>query len=205
MNKLRCTSCGVTTDAKCDCGVDYIIVRPGKAAAIAIAKFPEKSDRVIAENIGVSPNTVKAARATVQNCAVDSRIGKDGKERRMPRKTKRQRFQELSDEEVGFRVTAEVIKRQPPGRMPNDTRQKFEAAIETILVELQRLDEFGDLGQYAPQMSNELRHLLADELRIIEKRARHAAKHMLGGNGDLRKITRPLCHVDIPLRKEGEA
>jgi hypothetical protein len=51
----------------------------------AVVADPEKSDRAIAAAIGVAPNTVKAARATVQNCAVGAvRIGRDGRTRGMP-------------------------------------------------------------------------------------------------------------------------
>ena len=81
--QLRCSSCGTTTDAPCDCGVAY--VPAGKLAEEALIKNPEKSDRAIAEEIGVSDRTVNRARkSTATNVAVEKRTGMDGKQRKMP-------------------------------------------------------------------------------------------------------------------------
>lgn len=83
--RLRCTSCGTTTDAPCACGVAYAYVPAGKRAEEALAENPQLSDRAIAEEIGVSDRTVNRARkSTATNVAVEKRIGKDGKQRKMP-------------------------------------------------------------------------------------------------------------------------
>jgi hypothetical protein len=57
-----------------------------KRAEQAIAASPDKSDRAIAEEIGVGSNTVRRARqkATAPCGAVEKRTGKDGKARKMP-------------------------------------------------------------------------------------------------------------------------
>jgi hypothetical protein len=83
--RLACRKCGTTTDPACDCGASYSFVRPGKRAAMAIAANPEKSDRAIAEQLGISDMTVARARkSTATKVAVGKRIGKDGKARAMP-------------------------------------------------------------------------------------------------------------------------
>lgn len=79
---LSCTKCGSIADAACDCGSPYI---PALArAAEAVAATPERSNRAIADDIGVSEPTVRRAR-TASPDAVDERMGLDGKVRRMPR------------------------------------------------------------------------------------------------------------------------
>jgi hypothetical protein len=86
--KLRCPKCGVTQDAACGCGVDYQIVRPIAAAMKAVEAHPEKSDRAIAAEVGVSDRTVNRARqrTTATNVAVEKRTGLDGKARKQPTK-----------------------------------------------------------------------------------------------------------------------
>jgi hypothetical protein len=81
--RLRCSCCGATAEATCECGVAY--VPPVEFARQAVERSPEKSDRAIAEEIGVDHKTVAAARrATGENSPV--RRGKDGKTRRTPQK-----------------------------------------------------------------------------------------------------------------------
>ena len=78
--ELKCTKCGATTIAVCNCGVRYI--QASERAAEAVAANPEKSDRMIAEAIGVSDKTVaKARKSTAEKSAVEKRVGKDGKKR----------------------------------------------------------------------------------------------------------------------------
>ena len=87
---LRCTSCGMTTEAACSCGVRYEIMRPGEAAKQAKKAYPDKTDRAIAEMIGVSHPTVAAAgrsvgkdfptdKSATTNTATRRRVGRDGK------------------------------------------------------------------------------------------------------------------------------
>jgi hypothetical protein len=86
--RLSCTGCGAEANASCDCHKPYV---PAAAkAAAAIAANPNKSDRAIAAEIGVAPNTVRTARqATAQDCAVDERVGLDGKTRKLPQRAPR--------------------------------------------------------------------------------------------------------------------
>jgi hypothetical protein len=83
---LACSKCFATTEVKCDCGVAYIYVPAGERAQQAVADNPEKSDRAIAAEVGVNAETVRRARkrSTAANAAVEKRVGKDGKKRRLP-------------------------------------------------------------------------------------------------------------------------
>jgi len=80
--RAKCSACG--TEATCECNAPY--VPAGERAAAAVAASPEKSNRAIAAEIGVSDKTVAAARkATAEHSAVPAtRTGRDGKARRMP-------------------------------------------------------------------------------------------------------------------------
>jgi hypothetical protein len=64
----------------CDCGAPY--VSAGQRAAEALKANPEKSNRSIADDIGVSEFTVRKARkkSTSSKDEVEKRIGRDGKE-----------------------------------------------------------------------------------------------------------------------------
>jgi hypothetical protein len=83
--KLACSACGAETDAACDCRVEY---KPAATrAADAIAANPGKSDRAIADDIGVGKDTVRRARKQLAHDApVEKRIGKDGRTRKLPTK-----------------------------------------------------------------------------------------------------------------------
>lgn len=82
---LVCSLCGADGEGSCNCGASY--VPAGQRAADAISKNPGKSDRAIAEEIGVSDQTVgRARRRTATPVAVTKRTGKDGKRRKMPRR-----------------------------------------------------------------------------------------------------------------------
>jgi hypothetical protein len=77
--RLVCPTCG--TEAGCNCGV-----APIDRAAYALLKHPEKSDRAIAAEAGVThPTVAKARRATGKALPVEKRIGRDGRARRHPR------------------------------------------------------------------------------------------------------------------------
>ena len=82
--QLQCTLCGAETHAACSCGAIY---RPkAQRAAEAVKEHPEKSNRAIADDIGVDEKTVRQARATTADySAVDEpRVGLDGKTRKLP-------------------------------------------------------------------------------------------------------------------------
>ena len=83
--RIVCSKCGAKAKPGCQCGVAYV---PAHVfAAKAVAAHPEKSDRTIAKEIGVSDKTVaKARKATAEKSAVAKRIGRDGKARKLPNK-----------------------------------------------------------------------------------------------------------------------
>ncbi|HEX8837465.1 MAG TPA: hypothetical protein VF748_11055 [Candidatus Acidoferrum sp.] len=80
--KFECSACGMP--AGCDCGAK--LVPAGTRAAAAVAANPEKSDRAIAADIGVSQPTVSRARkkTTDTSVSVERRTGRDGRTRRQP-------------------------------------------------------------------------------------------------------------------------
>jgi hypothetical protein len=94
-----------------------------------------------------------------------------------------------------------IIKAKPIGRMPDDTREKYESKLTSIKSDLVEIELMTD---YADQMSEPLRHLLTDELKGIEEHAETIAKKMYGQD-NLRGLNRPLCDIDIPLFKDEDA
>lgn len=100
---LRCTSCGMATEAACSCGVRYEIMRPGEAAERAVKAHPEKSDRAIADEIGVEKTTVLRARkstganAPVENPTTNTRVGRDGRRRRMPNRRRQDKAMDKTE------------------------------------------------------------------------------------------------------------
>lgn len=83
--RLQCSACGASASAACDCGVSYISA--SNRAEAAVTANPEKSDRAIAEEIGVNKDTVAKARrkSTGRTQPVEKRTGKDGKKRKQPK------------------------------------------------------------------------------------------------------------------------
>jgi hypothetical protein len=61
---------------------------------------PQKSDRAIAEELGVGHATVSRARATVSSETVEKRVGKDGKARAMPERKRGHRPTEERAREI---------------------------------------------------------------------------------------------------------
>jgi hypothetical protein len=105
------------------------------------------------------------------------------------------------NEATGFKIMSITVRKAKPiGRMPDDTRQKIEGHIAEIKHRQFKLEM---LLEYANKMSEPLRHVFADELRDLRGKFDALARIALGGS-DLRKIDRPLCHVEIPLRKDEE-
>jgi hypothetical protein len=122
MFRIKCEKCGAATDAACECAV---FLPPIERAFKAVGAHPEKSDRALADEAGVSPTTIGKARKVVQlssggqlpeqpdperewremehdnddddnaveksatdNADPEKRIGKDGKARRSPKRSK---------------------------------------------------------------------------------------------------------------------
>lgn len=82
LTALHCSGCGAVADASCDCGLPYVPAI--ERAAKAVAANPEKSNRALAEEIGVGVETVRRARLTDPDGSVEPRVGRDGKVRRLP-------------------------------------------------------------------------------------------------------------------------
>lgn len=76
VQRMVCTACGSEANASCNCGVSY--VAKSVLAAEAIKANPQKSDRAIATDIGVSAMTVNRAREGVTDVTTE-REGRDGK------------------------------------------------------------------------------------------------------------------------------
>lgn len=112
-SEIGCSACGATVDAACDCGAPYLPA--GHRAAEAIAANPQKSDRAIARDIGVDHKTVGIARRTGEHSPVENetRIGIDGKERRMPvrRPTEDDSEHEFSPKELSDRNRGSFLLR----------------------------------------------------------------------------------------------
>lgn len=83
--KLECSACGAAGVASCNCNASYI---PAKDRAVAaIAANPQKSNRALAKDLGVSHTSVNKARGNM--FPPEKVIGRDGKQypaRKMPEK-----------------------------------------------------------------------------------------------------------------------
>jgi hypothetical protein len=77
VQRLCCIGCGAEANASCNCGKPY--VPKSTRAAEAIAANPEKSNRAIAEETGLSEPTVRRARASYDAPELDEHVGRDGK------------------------------------------------------------------------------------------------------------------------------
>jgi IS30 family transposase len=195
--KLACSECGTEVTAGCHCGAPYLT--QGERAEAGLKKHPDWTNRRISEVVNVSHSTVNRVHRKLRS-GTNVPLLRNGKGGKKYHHGNSQRGQiERLNEKFPIKVTAKVTKAKPVGRMPDDTRERVEGSIEKIKVQLEKLYE---LFRYADQMSPELCHLFADELNTIRTRAGRYAKQLIGGRGNLRKIARPLCHVDIPLRKE---
>jgi hypothetical protein len=83
VQRLSCTECGAEAHASCNCGKPYVPAK--QRAAEAIAANPLRSNRAIAEEIGVSDETVnRARRETPATDVAPEREGRDGKVYRLP-------------------------------------------------------------------------------------------------------------------------
>jgi hypothetical protein len=148
--KLRCPDCGAETDAPCSCGKPFEYIPAGRAAALAVAADPGKSDRAIAAAVGVSHATVSRAReqATVSNETVGTRIGLDGKKRKVnpPRVTpetireteRRTQLRLTREDEVldlydDLTETVRALLRS--GRRPENVRAAVEEAIDEYVAD----------------------------------------------------------------------
>src|SRR5262245_55175690 len=127
---LQCSKCGAKAAASCDCGVPYASAL--WLAAEAIKASPQKSDRAIAKEIGVSNVTVSKARkdATVNQLTVDKRVGLDGKVRRMPKSKPVLEIPTEEEAERSYQRTLYDQACQLLDSMADETRRKFFAYLK---------------------------------------------------------------------------
>jgi hypothetical protein len=95
-DRLVCTACLASVGVPCDCGVLHKRMTPGELAKAGVKKWPELSNHVIAERLGISEYIVRKTRdelGALKNAPVakmqhrpKGRIGKDGKNYPMPQK-----------------------------------------------------------------------------------------------------------------------
>ena len=76
IQRMVCVGCGAEANAACNCGLNY--VPKAVRAAEAVKANPEKSNRAIADETGLSEPTVRRARAS--DDAPETVTGKDGKQ-----------------------------------------------------------------------------------------------------------------------------
>ena len=112
--KLVCSGCGAPGQGSCNCGVAY--VAPRERAAAAVKANPEKSDRAIAEEVGVSHQTVMRERkkTTGPHGPVGKRTGKDGKARKQPKPQPPKPAPPIKEMDDKGRVAGVDIKIDPP-------------------------------------------------------------------------------------------
>lgn len=90
--KMCCPSCGANARAGCNCGVDYVPAGEYAAQQVAKPENREKSNRMLADEIGVSKDTVRTARKVGgEKSPPEKRVGRDGKKQSATKKkSKRQ-------------------------------------------------------------------------------------------------------------------
>lgn len=164
---MFCSACGAQGEAGCDCEAEYISA--SAFAARAIARNPEKSNRALAEETGVSHHTIRRARSTGANETVEPRLGLDGKRRKMPKKVTRPATKEEAaptayrriDTRTGENIShCESIKREAA----HDATRDLESEVIELRAEVARLTY--ELG-LRPAM---------DDLRRIDSVARHVQR-----------------------------
>jgi len=122
---FRCSACGA--DRGCDCNAPAI-----EKAAAALARSPEKSDRAIAAEIGVSKDTVRRARTGADAPVDRPRVGLDGKTRKSPIKRTISNDETPSEEEADRSHQQALLYDQAClllERMTDKTRRCFFAYI----------------------------------------------------------------------------
>jgi hypothetical protein len=108
--QIKCTVCGALGEVGCEHFVEGAYRPLAYFVTEALKEHPEKSDRMIAEELGVDHKTVGAARNQLGNYSpVAKRVGRDGKARRQPRRlTKTRRATPQEAEAAGFKPTGEA-------------------------------------------------------------------------------------------------
>ena len=124
---MECSECGAAGIAACDCGAPYMPA--ADRAAKAIATDPDKSDRAIAAEIGVSRATVQRARPTGSYEPVTTRTGKDGVTRVIPKRKPKIEPEEVipteEEAEESYQQHLYVICCDQISDMTDETRRKL--------------------------------------------------------------------------------
>ena len=190
--KLRCIKCGAPATTECDCGVACVPTREyAKRHREYLQKILEensgKGTRTIAGEIGEPETTLRRIRKKqgAPNGAPAKRKGKDNKS--YPASRQQEPY-----------MGATIIPAAPLGEIPGDAREKMQEYVDAIHYYIEMLLK---MSWYAEQMSPELRHLMADNLRGLSNNLK-LISHNLLGHKDWRKISRPYCDEEIPLRAE---
>jgi hypothetical protein len=170
IQRMVCTGCGAEANASCNCGKAYM--PKAVRAAEAVAANPEKSDRAIAAEIGVSGETVRQARKQLpSDLAVVERIGLDGKTRKQPAK-KSTPTQEMPTAEEAEESHQETLYDQAClflELMTDETRRRFkvteaERELAAAAGGLLPATRSAMSGRALP-----LRHASGDDLAYLEK------------------------------------
>jgi hypothetical protein len=217
-NQLRCTKCGVTQDAACDCGVPYDLIKPSALAKIGLYETPHAPNMVIARRMEVSESTVRK----VREAEPDQTRFKN--ERKTPepiwndeRDAEMMRLLEegYSYTDVGVKMDTtsgaisgrlarlEANKLDPKRRglpeiMPDSVLAQADEYFRIINIPMHDLES---LTMYANQMHEDTKHAIAEYLKIIGDLSKIGIKRLIG---DPRDIKPPQCGVRIRIRKEEE-
>jgi len=175
---LECSACGAKANAECACGVEY--VPAGTRAAAAIAKNPEKSDRAIAAEIGVSDRTINRARkTTATDVAVGTkRTGKDGRTRQVPQtKNSRRQMDMPKTDAVREAIRATVVAGKTIDRQA--WAKKLSVSVATVQraesAERGRLEGLRDGDSICISI-----HILIEKLVPLFERVREQSKRHVG-------------------------
>jgi hypothetical protein len=85
--RLECSACGATANAACDCGAPYVpsTAEKRELVAEALKKNPKKSNRQVAQAVGVAHKTIAAVRRGLESTGeipqLEKTTGKDGRDR----------------------------------------------------------------------------------------------------------------------------
>ena len=226
-NRIRCTKCGTTIDAPCECGVPYEYMKASALARIGLEETPNLSNHAIARRMAISDDTVKRQRDQLsQSATVEPipRTGIDGVVRRLPepiwtpeRDAEMERLlrEGLTYKDVGIELgtTDGAVSgrwaRIQANKLDPKSRGLPEIMPDDVLVQASRyfgminspLHDLESLTMYAGQMHEDTRHAIAEYLKIIGDLSRIGVKRLIG---DPRDLKRPQCGVEIKIRKDAE-
>lgn len=194
---IFCPVCDARAEAGCDCEAGYISA--SAFAAKAIARNPGMSNVALAKMVGVDEGTIRKARKdrshawgglTSDNSEVETRIGLDGKRRKMPKKVTRlatpeeaSQFSPKAERRIDTRTgenisRTEAIKRETA----HDITRDIESEVAELRAEVARLTY--ELGQ-RPSM---------DDLRRIDAVDHHAQR--ITTDIDTHNLLRRCLHPD---------